>query len=57
MPTVVTVEARCPEDKEVRVTILDDGIVTDSDVLDNGDIMVYTLLGMQEIFIKEPTKE
>ncbi len=57
MTSKVTIEAVCAKDKEVKVVVLDDGIIDSVDHLRNGDIEVYFIDGMKEMFIKEPDLE
>jgi len=56
MTSRVTVEAICPNDKEVRVVVLDDGTVDTEDFLQNGDVEVYILHDSRELFAREQTK-
>ncbi len=57
MTSKVTVEAVCEEGKEVKVVVLDDGIIDSVDHLSNGAIEVYFIDEMKEMFIKEPNLE
>lgn len=57
MTSIVTVTAICQDDKEVKVVVLDDGIVETEDHLQNGEEGVYYIHDMVEIYIKEPYKE
>ena len=56
MTSRVTVEAVCPSNKEVRVVVLDEGIVDIEDFLQNGDVEVYLLHDSRELFAREQTK-
>lgn len=56
MTSRVTIEAICPDDKEVRVLILDDGVVDTEEFLQNGDVEVYLLHDSRELFTREQPK-
>jgi len=56
MTSRVTVEALCPVDKEVRVVVLDNGVVDTEDLLQNGEVEVYLLHDARELFTREQTK-
>ena len=56
MTSRVTVEAICPTDKEVRVVVLDNGVVDTEDHLQNGDVEVYLIYDSRELFTREQTK-
>lgn len=56
MTSRVTVEAICPDDKEVRVVVLDDGVVDSEDHLKNGQTEVYLIYDGLELFTREQDK-
>jgi len=56
MTSRVTIEALCPEDKEVRVLVLDDGVVDSEEMLQNGQVEVYVIYDKMELFTREQTK-
>lgn len=56
MTSRVTVEAICPKDKEVRVVVLDNGVVDSEDLLQNGEVEVYLLHDARELFTREQAK-
>ena len=53
MTSRVTVEALCPDDKEVRVVVLDNGVVDSEDKLKNGQTEVYLIYDNLELFTRE----
>ena len=56
MTSRVTVEAICPDDKEVRVVVLDNGIVDSEEFLENGQTEVYLIYDGLELFTREQSK-
>ena len=56
MTSRVTVEAICPSDKEVRVVVLDNGVVDTEEFLQNGEVEVYLLHDSRDLFAREQTK-
>jgi sulfur relay (sulfurtransferase) complex TusBCD TusD component (DsrE family) len=56
MTSRITVEAICPDDKEVRVVVLEDGIVDTEEFLQNGEVEVYLIHDNRELFTREQTK-
>ena len=56
MTSRVTVEALCSSDKEVRVVVLDNGVVDTEDFLQNGDVEVYVIHDQLELFTREQSK-
>ena len=56
MTSRVTVEAICPADKEVRVVVLDNGVVDTEEFLQNGEVEVYLIHDARELFAREQSK-
>jgi hypothetical protein len=56
MTSRVTIEALCPNDKEVRVVVLDNGIVDTEEFLQNGEVEVYLIHDSRELFAREQAK-
>ena len=56
MTSRVTVEAICPDDKEIRVVVLDNGVVDSEDHLKNGQTEVYLIYDNLELFTREQDK-